>query len=447
MFRSIYTKLFLLLLAAAIGFAAAFALAWFGFYVSASVALAAGIGVFIATTRYTRKGFRELNQFLEALSHRDTSVMPVVPKKPKSLRTLFSTIRSIRTDYQNLVKDREESLVILKAVVEEVPVGIIAARRSGEIALFNREATRLLGTGQLKRIDRLEKIRPVFSQRTKSILNGGSAVFSYVKDGHESKLFIRKAAVAIRQEQVETLIFHEMDAEYGRLEMKSWDKLLGILTHEIANSITAISSLSQSAVSIAEAEPNLSPDLSTALDGIRRRSDKLFSFVSDYRKLAELPQPQVEAVDLRFLMQTMAEEWSLQTPQINVDVSCPGNLAILADEGQLIHCFENFYLNAAHALKDTEAPLIQFGAKPINEQSVEIRFRDNGTGMEGDTDRAVVPFFTTRSDGKGVGLALARQIIRAHGGTLSAGNAGPGFEVVIKMPIRGTENTEKNVEG
>jgi len=437
MFRSIYFRLFLLILTTALGMATSFVLFFFEFYFSGSVALALALAVFIATTRYAKKGFRELNHFLEALSYRDTSLVPRTSKHPESLRQLFSTIRSIRTDYQNLVKDSEENLVILQSIVEEVPIGIFAIRQSGHIALFNREGARLLGTGQVTHVKRLAKIRPVFYQRVQSILFGGSAVFAYAKDGRETKLFIRKASISIGNEEVETLIFHEMDAEYGRLEMRSWDKLLGILTHEIANSITAISSLSQSAVSIAEADPNLSPDLSTALDGIRRRSDKLFSFVTDYRKLAELPQPEVEAVDLRFLMQTMAEEWNLQTPQINVEVSCPGNLAILADEGQLIHCFENFYLNATHAIKDTENPKIRFSAQLINEQAVEIRFRDNGSGMNGDTDRAVIPFFTTRKDGKGVGLALSRQIIRAHGGTLSVRNAEPGFEVMITIPLRG----------
>lgn len=417
--------------------ASTFVFYYFEFYLSGTVAFVLGFLIFVAATLYAKRGFRELNQFLKALSYRDTSLAPSTTKDPKSLRQLFSTIRAIRSDYQDLVKDREENLIILKAVVEEVPVGIIAVRELGDIALFNREGARLLGTGQMTAISRLEKIRPLFFKRTAAILDGGSAVFSYENEGRETKLFIRKAAISIRNERLETLIFHEMDAEYGRLEMKSWDKLLGILTHEIANSITAISSLSQSAMSIAEAEPNLSPDLKTALDGIRRRSDKLFAFVTDYRKLAELPHPEVEALDLRFLMETMVEEWSLQQPQIQFDVRCPGNLVLLADEGQLIHCFENFFLNATHALQDTSSPQILFSAQTINEQNVEIRFRDNGSGMEGDTDRAVVPFFTTRSQGKGVGLALARQIIRAHGGTLSVRNASPGFEVVIKMPVRG----------
>ncbi|MCZ4407241.1 HAMP domain-containing sensor histidine kinase [Cryomorphaceae bacterium 1068] len=444
MFRSIYLRLFLLILTTALAMAASFVLFYFQFYFSGSVAFVMALSAFITTTRYAKKGFRELNHFLEALSYRDTSIAPHTSKHPDSLRQLFSTMRSIRKDYQDLVKDTEESLVILKSIVEEVPIGIIAIRQSGDIALFNREGAHLLGTGKVTHARRLEKIRPVFFKRVQAILYGGSAVFAYAKDGQETKLFIRKASISIRNEEVETFIFHEMDAEYGRLEMRSWDKLLGILTHEIANSITAISSLSQSALSIAELEPDLSPDLNTALDGIRRRSDKLFGFVSDYRKLAELPQPQVEAVELRFLMQTMAEEWNLQEPKIKVEVSCPGNMVIMADEGQLIHCFENFYLNSAHALKNTENPMIRFSAELINDRWVEIRFRDNGIGMEGDTDRAVIPFFTTRKEGKGVGLALARQIIRAHGGTLSAGNALPGFEVVIKMPI---QDTAKDVEG
>lgn len=437
MFRGIYLRLFLLILATALALAASFLLFYFRYHFSGSVALVLALGLFIATTQYAKKGFRELNHFLEALSYRDTSLAPHTSKHPESLRQLFSTIRSIRQDYQKLTKESEETNLILKSILEEVPIGIIAFRQSGDILLFNKEGARLLGTGQLTHLRRLEKIRPVFLERVKAILYGGSAVFSYVKDGEESKLFIRKASLSIGTEEIETLVFHEMDAEYGRLEMRSWDKLLGILTHEIANSITAISSLSQSALSIAKTQSDIPPDLSTALDGIRRRSDKLFAFVSDYRKLAELPQPQVEAVDLRFLMQTMAEEWSLQDSRIKVEVSCPGNLVILADEGQLIHCFENFYLNAAHALRETENPIIRFSAEAINEHRVEIRFRDNGKGMEGDTDRALIPFFTTRNDGKGVGLALARQIIRAHHGTLSVGNAKPGFEVVIKMPLDG----------
>jgi len=413
--------------------AGAFLLYYFGFHLSASILLLSSLGVYLLTIQFSKKGFRELSSFLHALRYRDTSVSPTTSEHPKSLQDLFSTIREIRSDYRDLVKERDESLIILEEVVENVPIGILAIRQDGTLAVFNREGTKLLHTGSMKNLDRLKKIRPFFFKRVKAIPEGGSALCAYGKDEEENKLFIRKASIFVKKERVEVLIFHEMDAEYGQVEMRSWDKLLGILTHEIANSITAISSLSQSASELAKAEENLPEDLTRALDGVKRRSDKLFGFVSDYRSLAEVPKPQLEEVDLCLLMNTMAEEWSLHESRISIKVNCPTKLRVQADEGQLIHCFENFFLNSVHALEKTEKPAIHFYARPDEAGRVEIGFRDNGHGMEGDTDRAVVPFFTTRKEGKGVGLALARQIIRSHNGTLTARNASPGFEVLIRI--------------
>ncbi len=346
---------------------------------------------------------------------------------------LIRVIQKVKDKYNNDQKSSEEEALLLNSIIRKIPIGIITWNEKGDMAIFNEEACRLLDVGPLKSLARFKKLRPAFAETSAKLISGGSAVYQYESGEISRKIYVSKSSMETGNGNFSSLIFHDLETEFGRLEMKSWDKLLNILTHEIANSVTAISSLSQSALNLIPEDAD--PDLKIALEGVDRRSIKLREFVRDYRSLTDMPKPKVEPIQLRQLLQELHDEWELQEPKIDITLTCPGNPKINADEGQLILCFENFFLNSVYALERVNDPKIEISAIPDPNQNIQIRFRDNGKGMEGDVSRALVPFFTTRENGKGIGLAMARQILRAHGGTLTVNQLNPGFEVFCRLPV------------
>jgi len=437
MFRHIYIRLFVLLAVAAALLSGSILLFTYSYPLSACLVLAVAIGVFYTATAYSKRGYRELADFLDALSFGDTTYAGATVKKPNSLKKLFAKMREVRTEYIEKSKSDRSKSALFADLIERIPVGIMAYDEKGEISIFNSEASRLLQIGKPKETARLAKLRPLFTKELNALLVGGSSLFSYSSSGKETKILIRKNLSKLSGNSITTVIFHDIEAEYHRLEMRSWEKLLSILTHEIANSVTAITSLSQSAISMTEKLEDLPESLKPALEAINRRSQKLVKFVSDYRSLSEIPKPKTEVFSLKNLLEELREHWHMRDEGIRIQVNCPANAIIRADESQLILCFENFFLNSKYAMRDSAEQEIQIDVDLSDGERIEVRFSDKGTGMEGDPDRALVPFYTTRPEGKGIGLAMARQIIRNHGGTLSVKNSDTGFEVRFTLPLVG----------
>jgi signal transduction histidine kinase len=229
------------------------------------------------------------------------------------------------------------------------------------------------------------------------------------------------------------LVLADLNKTLREEELKAWQRLVRVLSHEINNSLAPIKSIAGSLQAILQKRPrapDADHDLQRGLDVIGGRADALVRFMSSYARLARLPTPQREPVDVAEWVRRVA---ALET-RLAVRIQPGPPIAIRADGDQLDQLLINIVRNAVDASLETRGG-VTLGWSPRNGE-LELRVEDEGPGIESGAN-LFVPFFTTKPQGSGIGLVLSRQIAEAHGGTISLENrrGAPGAVALVRLPI------------
>lgn len=210
-------------------------------------------------------------------------------------------------------------------------------------------------------------------------------------------------------------------------EKEAWVNLMKVISHELLNSITPIRSISQNLQELVEQDSISSDDLEDIKNGVGtmlRRSDLLQKFVEGYRKLAMLPSPQKEKIDLLQLIEYCLQIMNPLFKEKGIEVinTIAFKYWLFVDQQQIEQVLINLLTNSMHALENTESKQILIVAE-IKENRIFIKITDNGSGIDEEIENKVfLPFFTTRKEGAGIGLTLSKSIIEAHGGYLDFKN-------------------------
>lgn len=216
-----------------------------------------------------------------------------------------------------------------------------------------------------------------------------------------------------------------MEDELSAEAMQAWQKLVAVLTHEIMNSLTPVASLSKTSRGLlagVQLPDGLAQDLDTALDAISRRADSLAHFVSGYRALATVPEAQPQAIELRLLFDRVkalvAPGWRNRDGILLFGAE-PASLQLRADPGQLEQALVNLLQNAAEATAGVASPQATVNATLVRGGRLRIEVADNGPGVPDEVAAQIfTPFFTTKPNGSGIGLALVKQLVHRNGGTV-----------------------------
>ncbi|WP_129649196.1 sensor histidine kinase [Peristeroidobacter agariperforans] len=230
---------------------------------------------------------------------------------------------------------------------------------------------------------------------------------------------LQRQVLAVEGKAQALIALTPLEQELESESLHAWQQLLRVLTHEIMNSLTPIKSLSETANNLL-GEPDSSADLRTALDAIARRAESLSSFVSNYRRVSQWPQPTLAPVDLaelfKRLQQAVAQTWAGRGGEISFEVSSPG-LRLMADEGQLEQVLLALINNAEQATAEQIKPRLWVLARQSRGGRLQISVRDNGSGVPVGLERQIfLPFFSTREGGQGIGLTVVRQLMFGMGG-------------------------------
>lgn len=273
--------------------------------------------------------------------------------------------------------------------------------------MANSAALTLLGCQQLAQYDQL---KPILQEKEK-----------------KERLSLSQNQMKLQNETITILSIKDISNELNDKESESWNKLSHVLTHEIMNTIAPIISLSQTL----SAYPDNSEKTLRGLHIIQAQSERLLEFTESFRRLSYLPQPERKRFSLTALLQNLQELLStdFQENQIHFTLTCqPEFIDMDGDENQLSQVLLNLLRNSIQALDGRTDGAIEIYA--YRDEHISIDVTDNGPGIPDELQEKIfIPFFTTKSEGTGIGLSLCRQIIRNHNGHLSILESRPGKTV------------------
>ena len=337
----------------------------------------------------------------------------------RSLNEAGELIRAERQD----VYQRE---LLLEAIFETTPVVMLLTDDNDRVIYANIEARRMLADGErLEGFFLNDTLGNLATEVANAIRNNETGLISLDNNGESQSFYIENRQFRLNARRHTLQQIREMSRELGRQEVSIWKKVIRVISHELNNSLAPISSLAHSGqITLAN---NDVENLEKILTAIADRSQHLKSFIESYVKFARLSRPQLQAVLLLPILRDLQVEYG-------IDLETDGlEEPVTLDSTQYQHLLINLIRNALEA---DESLRVSLSVKR-NADLLHVAVRDNGPGMNKDVlQNALLPFYSTKQNGTGLGLALCREIVEAHNGQIGLSNlADGGLEVRIKLPV------------
>lgn len=374
--------------------------------------LVVSVAGYIRLYRHYRRNIKKVIFLFDAIDNVDFSFNFPMQGVSKNDRILHQSLNRIKAFLQHTREEQMEREKYYEKILNMVDAGIMVVDSHDNVLQHNQAALRLLDTDVLTHLNQV---------KTK------------LKDEHLSK---HETATMIKDKPVRIIAISDVSHELSNQEIDSWIKLIRVLTHEIMNTITPVTSLSETLLKELEEDmhwegrfatnPN-SPkekDLRIGLETIHKTGTELLSFVNNYRRFTHVPQPQPSLFYVEPFLNRMA---MLCNHEASIEVS-PKDLIVYADESLIAHVVTNLLKNAVEAIKEKKSTEVSEDKHTFirikayaNEQEAIVIDVTNNAGIIPDDIAAhiFIPFFTTKKEGSGIGLSLSRQIMRVSGGTLS----------------------------
>ncbi|MFC1475435.1 PAS domain-containing sensor histidine kinase [Candidatus Zixiibacteriota bacterium] len=402
------------------------------------IGLAAILQIFLLI-RYVENTNRRLARFLLSIRYSDFSQTFSAGMKGSSFEELTAAFNEVISEFQKARAATAEQYRYLQTVVQHVGLGLLAFDQHGEVDLMNNAAKRLLQVANLENITSLRTFSPSLVESLRQIKPGEKTLVKIENNGEMMQLAVYATEFRQQQRSITLVSMQNIESELAEQEMAAWQKLIRVLTHEIMNSVTPIASLASTVNTLigkmdkpGEREPLLldeesKNDIHQAAATIAKRSHGLLRFTDAFRNLSAIPQPHFQIFPITELFDRVAQLMNDQVKAAGVDLQIkvePRSLELTADRELIEQVLINLILNAIHALGDTERKTIELGGRMDQRGRMIITVTDNGWGIPDEVkEKIFTPFFTTRKEGSGIGLNLARQIMRLHKGSISVQSA------------------------
>jgi nitrogen fixation/metabolism regulation signal transduction histidine kinase len=411
-----------------------------GMHSATILALAAVAALAAELWRYVSRTNRELARFLDAVRYADYSQRFDFGKEGSGFDTLGEKFTEIIERMRERSDDRESRVRQLRALVEHIPVPLMTLHPDHSITLQNNAARRLFGAEHVTSLRDLRKFGFSFAATVDNAVPGDRQLVKFTVDGIEYHLTLAATEVVVGGSRERLISLQDIQSELDATQAEAWEDLVRVLTHEIMNSITPVKSLAETAVDVADdviaketqGEPIADDlqELRDAVSTVARRSGSLTHFVDSYRQITRLAPPEKKRVPIARLFDGVLRLASAECPRDTVafdsDVT-PQSLDVYADRDLLEPVLLNLLRNAWQAAADVDQPRVSLSARLNRRNNVVIEVSDNGPGVPEDVaNKIFVPFFTTKESGSGIGLALARQVMIAHGGFVRLGHNASG---------------------
>jgi len=375
---------------------------------------------------------RRIRFFFDAVRNDDSNLSFPADIRNRDLKELYQSMGKVNQQIQQLKIENRQQEQYFQTLLEHLAVGIISFNNKGFVLHANSTAKKLLSVDILTHIQQIERINHKLYNSIRTIKPSERRLAALSSENGEIQLSIKASFFKTREEELTIVSIQDIKNELDEKELESWMKLIRVLMHEIMNSITPITSLSDSLYNLYKTgEKPVLPEevtektIGTTLQGlkvIREQGKGLLSFVESYRKLTRIPQPERKLFRVSDLLIRIKILYSSldRSDQVALSVNEKDpDLELFADENQISLVLINLLKNALEANENNPSAKISISAGFDSENHPEICVIDNGPGIpEKNLEDIFVPFFTTREEGSGIGLSISKQIMMAHGGLL-----------------------------
>lgn len=310
-------------------------------------------------------------------------------------------------------------------IMNSVNTGIIVLDDKGNIFQTNNEALRLLGLTVFTHVKQLGRIDENVQNLLSTIRPGEKHQVSFANERGTVHLSLRVSEMSLQEKHVRIIAINDINSELDDKEIDSWIRLTRVLTHEIMNSVTPITSLSDTLLSLHE---DVNEDVRNGLEVISTTGKTLIAFVESYRKFTHIPTPQASLFYVSKFAERMIQlaRHHNNYPNITIHIDIqPADLIVYADENLITQVVLNLLKNAMQAIGSGQPNgQIELKAYCNEEEAVLIEVSNNGPVIpQEEAEHIFVPFFTTKEGGSGIGLSISRQIMRLSGGSISLKSA------------------------
>ena len=332
-----------------------------------------------------------------------------------------------------------EEVRFLSAVVDDAPVALLTIDEDDRVTLLNKAARRQFVDHPGVRVDDFHSFGAEFVAAL-ALPPPGRRLTQLIRDGVAQRVVVETARIERLGSNLRIISVLPVQNVLGAAEMAAQSGLVRVLTHEIMNSLTPVTSLVRSAADLlasAAVDPEAMADARQAVEIAARRAEGMQRFVENYRSFARLPELRRQRFG--------AQEWANEIARlceadpviagIPLDLSVPPGLSVDADPDLMAQVCLNLLRNAATAARGASTtPQIGMMVQDLAQHGIRIEVFDNGPGISPDRREDIfLPFYTTRADGNGIGLSFARQIIIAHGGSIAAATSALGGASIITV--------------
>ncbi len=421
----IYNQIFMRIILILLGFAAVFYLAEKSLiYTSIFVAFVVVLFI-IELYFYLKNAFLFYDKTINAILNKDFSADFSKHKSFQNYRRLFQLYNSLKEkENEQVSKD-----IIYRSILNNIETGILILQKEESdwsIFLMNDCFSKQFEVPKVSKWHYLKNQLPSLCLLIEEQnFNEIKTTLQIRVNQQEMQTFVMQSSrTKTHNQEYYVVLLDSIQKVIDKKEKEAWINLMKVISHELLNSLTPIRSLSQNLKELVGQESLSSEDLQDIKDSVitmHNRSNHLQEFVESYRKLAMLPTPKKEKIELSTLIENCVQIMKplFKKEKIEVKNTIDFNRWISVDSNQMEQVFINLLTNSLFALAEKEKKEITISAE-LKEKRLYIIITDNGTGIEPEIeDKILLPFFTTRTGGAGIGLTLSKNIIEAHGGYLA----------------------------
>jgi two-component system, NtrC family, nitrogen regulation sensor histidine kinase NtrY len=388
----------------------------------------------------------DLEKFFSSVYDHDSSVRFSENTKNKSFSKLHDRMNYINTVIHNIKIENERAGHFLQTVVEHVDIGLLSFDSYGKIEIYNKAAKRYLKVQQPHELLSLQTKNDEIFKIITTIKPGQEILHKTKSDKLLQCILVKATELKFESNIIKLVSFQDITNELDKKELDSWQRLIRVLTHEIMNSISPITSLTgvisgyfkkKDDSSLKNIDQQIVSKTLSGLNTIEETGKGLLDFVDKYRSITSLPKPDLSTFSIESLFRKCKLLMESNIPKnIKITTSVnPEDLVITADNAQVEQILINLIKNSTEALSNKKNGIINLKAFPANDGTI-IQVEDNGTGIPGEiVEDIFVPFYTTKENGSGIGLSLAKQIMQNHDGTITV-NSAPGKGSVFTLKFQ-----------